>query len=78
MNPILRSITAGEFCRALERDGFKRTKSRKGHRIYRHPDGRKVEVAFHRSGQTFPPKTLAKMIQDAGWTEADLKRLKLY
>ncbi|MCS7274216.1 MAG: type II toxin-antitoxin system HicA family toxin [Candidatus Bipolaricaulota bacterium] len=47
------------------------------HQTYRHPDGRTVTVLFHRSGETFRPGTLRAMIKDVGWTEADLRRLKL-
>ena len=72
-----KNITANEFKHALERDGFKRTKKGGGHLIFRHPDGRRVSLAFHRPRDTFPPKTLKSMIQDAGWTEKDLRRLGL-
>ncbi len=73
-----KNITAIEFRRALERDGFKqRPKKKGGHLIFKHPDGRRVVLAYHRSGDTFPPKTLKAMIRDAGWTEEDLKRLGL-
>jgi hypothetical protein len=35
-------------------------------------------VTFHRPGETFPPKTLRSMIADqAEWTDADLRRLRL-
>ncbi len=72
-----KNITANELKHALERDGFKQTKKKGGHLIFRHTDGRRVVLAYHRSGNTFPPKTLKSMIQDAGWTEEDLKRLGL-
>jgi predicted RNA binding protein YcfA (HicA-like mRNA interferase family) len=38
---------------------------------------RSVTVTFHKSSDTFPPKTLKSMIAQAGWTEGDLVRLKL-
>lgn len=72
-----KNITANEFKHALERDGFKRTKKRGGHLVFRHPDGRRVILSFHRPQDTFPPKTLKSMIQDADWTEKDLRRLGL-
>lgn len=74
---LLKNITANEFRHALERDGFKQTKKKGGHLVFRHPDGRRVVLAYHRSSDTFPPKTLKSMIQDAGWGEGDLKRLGL-
>ena len=72
-----RNITARKFVRALMRDGFVLVRQKGSHRTYRHPDGRTVTVAFHRPGDTFRPGTLKAMIQDVGWTEADLRRLKL-
>lgn len=77
LSQATKNITARRLVSALKRDGFQLTTSRKGVLIFRHPDGRKVEVHFHHSGQTFPPKTLKAMIEDAGWTIEDLKRLKL-
>jgi predicted RNA binding protein YcfA (HicA-like mRNA interferase family) len=70
-----KNITAKEYRQALEKEGFKETKKRGGHLVLRHPDGRRVILAYHKSGDTFPPKTLKSMIQDAGWTEEDLRRL---
>lgn len=75
--PASKNITARRLVNALKRDGFQLTTSRKGVLIFRHPDGRKVEVHFHYSGQTFPPKTLKAMITDASWAIEDLRRLKL-
>jgi len=73
----IKNITAKRLINALRRDGFIITTSRKGILIFRHPDGRKVEIHFHHSGQTFPIGTLRAILQDAGWTVPDLKRLKL-
>jgi len=37
-----------------------------------------IIFSFHHSAKTFPPKTLKRIIEEqAGWTEADLRRLKL-
>jgi predicted RNA binding protein YcfA (HicA-like mRNA interferase family) len=72
-----RNVTARKFVRALLRDGFVFVRQKGSHQTYRHPDGRTVTVVFHRSGETFRPGTLKDMIGDAGWTEDDLRRLKL-
>jgi len=77
MIPEIKNVTAGKLVNALERDGFKRTIRKGGHRVYRHPDGRRVTVSFHHSGATFRPKTLSAMLEDAGWDEKDLRRVKL-
>ena len=74
----LRGVTTREVIRALGQDGFLLRRQTGSHRIYRHPDGRKVTVSFHRPGQTFRIGTLRRMIQDqAQWTAADLRRLGL-
>jgi predicted RNA binding protein YcfA (HicA-like mRNA interferase family) len=72
-----RGLSAREFIRALHADGFRLTRTRGSHRIYRHADGRRVVVAYHRLGDTFPIGTLKAMIEDIGWSEADLRRLGL-
>jgi predicted RNA binding protein YcfA (HicA-like mRNA interferase family) len=73
---ILRSLTAHEVGRALERDGFTFTRQRASHHRYAHPDGRRVTVPFTRSGETFAPGTLRSIIErQARWTADDLRRL---
>jgi predicted RNA binding protein YcfA (HicA-like mRNA interferase family) len=73
----LRNLTAREIISALIRDGFSFDRGDGSHQIYYHPDRRRVTVIFHGSGRTFTRKTLRSMIEQARWTEADLKRLKL-
>jgi predicted RNA binding protein YcfA (HicA-like mRNA interferase family) len=74
----LRSLTARKLIRALRKDGFYLDRKSGSHRQYPHPDGRRVTVSFHRSGDTFRSKILKIMLEDqAKWAEEDLKRLKL-
>ena len=74
----LHSLTAREIISALIRDGFSLRAQSGSHQRYRHANGRRVTVTFHRPGDTFPPKTLRSMIElQAKWTEDDLKRLGL-
>ncbi|HHT9118792.1 MAG TPA: type II toxin-antitoxin system HicA family toxin [Candidatus Hypogeohydataceae bacterium YC38] len=74
----LRSLTARELISALTRDGFILDRQFGSHQHYRHPDGRRVTVSFHRSGETFPLRTLKRIVEDqACWNENDLKRLKI-
>jgi predicted RNA binding protein YcfA (HicA-like mRNA interferase family) len=69
----LRSIAAREIISALIRDGLTFDRQSGSHQHYWHPDGRRVTVSFHHPGQTFPLKTLQRMVEDqAGWDEADL------
>jgi predicted RNA binding protein YcfA (HicA-like mRNA interferase family) len=72
----LRNITARNVISALLKDGFYIKSQSGSHQRYCHPDGRIVTVAFHRSSDTFPLKTLANMIEiQAKWNEDDLRRL---
>jgi predicted RNA binding protein YcfA (HicA-like mRNA interferase family) len=74
----LRRLTAREIISALIRDGFFLRARAGSHQRYRHPDGRRVTVSFHHPRDTFPFKTLKRMIEDqARWTEDDLRRLGL-
>ena len=76
MIKIRKSLTVREIVSALERDGFYLHHQRGSHRTYKKGHLR-VDVPYHRPGQTFPIKTLLSIIKDAGWAEDDLKRLKL-
>lgn len=74
----LRNLTAQKLIHALERDGFTFSRQSGSHQIYYRPDGRRVNVTFHHPSDTFPIKTLKRILEEeAGWTKADLKRLKL-
>jgi predicted RNA binding protein YcfA (HicA-like mRNA interferase family) len=78
LSRIRRTVTGRELVAALEADGFAWVRSRGSHRVYRHADGRRVVVAFHRPGATFPAGTLAAMVRAARWTDEDLERLGLH
>lgn len=73
----LRSLTARKLVNTLIKDGFHLDRESGSHHQFFHPIKGRVTVAFHHPGDTFPLKALKGIIQDAGWTEDDLKRLKL-
>jgi len=73
----LRSLTAKRIISAFPKDGFYLDRESGSHQQYLHPNKGRVTVSFHHPSDTFPPKTLKKIIQEAGWIEKDLKRLKL-
>lgn len=77
MIELRRGITAREFIRALHEEGFRLTRTRGSHHFYRHDDGRRAVVAYHRVSDTFPLGTLKGMVTDIGWSDADLRRLGL-
>ena len=74
----LRRLTARELIGALARDGFFLYAQRGSHQRYRHSDGRRVTISFHHPSDTFPPKTLKRIIEEqACWREDDLSRFGL-
>ena len=74
----LRNLPAREIVAALTHDGFPLDRQVGSHRHDLHQDRRRVTVSFHQPGDTFRRKTLHAIIElQAGWTEEDLKRLKL-
>ncbi|MGI8906625.1 MAG: type II toxin-antitoxin system HicA family toxin [Candidatus Sumerlaeaceae bacterium] len=78
MTRARRGVTAREFTRALEQDGFVHVRTSGSHQSFRHPEShRLVVVAAHRSSDTFAIGTLKRMIRDAGWTDENLQRLGL-
>jgi len=74
---LLRNVSTGRIIRALVREGFQFTQRQGSQRIYRHPDGRRVVIHYHRSSDTQPPYTLRNLLIGTRWTEDDLKRLGL-
>ena len=75
---LLRNLPVNQLIRALERDGFAlRRSTRTGGRIYAHPDGRLTVVHYHHGSDTLPRRTLKSVLEAAGWTENDARRLGL-
>jgi predicted RNA binding protein YcfA (HicA-like mRNA interferase family) len=62
---------------ALEHDGFQFTERQGSQRIYRHQDGRRVVIHYHKASNTLPPYVIRNLLVGTQWTEADLQRLKL-
>jgi predicted RNA binding protein YcfA (HicA-like mRNA interferase family) len=74
---LLRNVPTRRIVQALERDGFAFTERQGSQRIYRHPDGRRVVVHYHRGTDTLPPYVLRNLLIGTGWSEDDLRRLRL-
>ena len=73
----LKNKTTGELVAALSKDGFKLADKVRTERIYRHPDGRKVTIHYHRSSDTYGASLLKALLKDTEWSEEDMRRLKL-
>lgn len=74
---LLRNTPVRELEGALGRDGFTYRRSKGSGRLYRHPDGRRVVIHYHRGSDTLPLGTLRSVLGSARWSENDLRRLGL-
>jgi predicted RNA binding protein YcfA (HicA-like mRNA interferase family) len=74
---LLRNVPTRRIAQALVRDGFSFTERQGSQRIYRHPDGRRVVIHYHRATDTLTPYVLRNLLACTRWSEDDLRRLKL-
>ena len=73
----LKNKTAGDLISALEKDGWALDEKVRTERIYRHPDGRRVSIHYHAGRKFYGPGLLKSLLDNIGWSESDMKRLKL-
>ena len=71
----LKNTTAQAIISALGKDGWLEEESRKATLAYRKNSSR-IVIHYH-PNKTYGPKLLKALIDDIGWSESDLKRLKL-
>jgi len=71
----LKNITAGELSKALKNDQWFERASGGSALVYK-KGSRWVSIHSHPS-KTYGPSQLRDLFKDIGWTEPDLKRLKL-
>ncbi len=73
----IRSVTASELIRALERDGWAEDPDKNA--TYAYVKGECRVVIHYHSGKTYRgrEKTLEGILVKTGWTEDDLVRLRL-
>lgn len=75
---LLRNTPVRVLIRALQQDGFERTRARRtGGYFYVHPDGRRTVIHYHTGSETLARKTLGDVLRATQWTEEDLRRLGL-
>jgi len=72
----LKNKSPKDIMSALEKDGAALDISRGAVLVYRYRDGRRITIHFH-PGKIYGPKIIKGLIQDIGWKEKDLRRLKL-
>ena len=73
----LKNLTADDLISALKKSEWELEPGCKGAiQVYRNANADRVSVHYHPK-KTYGPKLLKALIEDIGWTEADLKKLKL-
>ena len=79
----IKGITAQKLIKALEKDTWtlEKKKGRQGKKgastlAYRHPNGNRVVIHFHPK-KTMSPRLLKQLLDQIGWSEEDLIRLRL-
>jgi len=75
----LKGLTASEIISALERDGWEPDPSSKGAilaYIKKGPPNSRITIHYHPK-KTYGAKLLTGLLEDIGWTEEDMRRLKL-
>lgn len=76
----LRSLTADELISALERDGWTKDPASRDATISYikngSPSNKRVVIHYH-PRKTYQPKLLKALLADIGWSESDMRRLKL-
>lgn len=71
----LRGITGKDLCKFLKKDGWDCSVNGGSQRFY--TKGEKT-VSIHYHGRTtYTPRLLKLLLSDIGWSEQDLKRLKV-
>jgi predicted RNA binding protein YcfA (HicA-like mRNA interferase family) len=75
----LKSTTADELIAALKRDGYRQDPASADATIafIKPAAGAKRIVIHYHPRKTYGPKLLKALLADIGWTEADMRRLKL-
>lgn len=61
----LRNTSVQSLIRALEGDGFTYRRRKGSARVYRHPDGRRTVIHYHRGRDTLPVGTLRSVLEGA-------------
>ena len=72
----LKNTTVEKLVKALKKDGWERDIGSGAVHVYRKGRDNRVTIHYHPK-KTYGANLLKALIADIGWSEADLKRLKL-
>lgn len=74
MSGRLPRVTADDITKALEKAGSTLARQSGSHRIYKHPEGKRATVPYHR-GKTLHPRVLTSILADADLSRDELIKL---
>ncbi len=72
----LKNKSADDLISALKKDGAILDTTRGSAQVYLYPDSKRIAIHYH-PHKTYGPALLKALIEDIGWKENDLRRLKL-
>lgn len=71
----LRNLSSDDLIAALKKDGW--DEDGKSGAVFAYKKGaNRVTIHYH-SGKTYGPKLLKGLLEDIGWSEKDMRKLKL-
>jgi len=73
----IKNLTADDLISALQRDGWKADERSGAFHPYVDPATHKRVIIHYHSRKTYGAKLLQGLLADIGWSEADMRRLKL-
>ncbi len=78
LEPIKESLE-GEFIKTLRRDGFYEDEAEGSSTVFLKlgPPRRRLAIHVHHKSDTMGPELLKTLLNNTGWDESDIKRLKL-
>ncbi len=72
----LKNITYDELEKAITKDGWIHDVSHGAVQVFRKSTGKRITLHYHPK-KTYQPGLLKALLKDIGWTENDMRRLKL-
>ena len=72
----LKNLSADRIVKALEKDGWIRDEGTGNIYVYLSPNKKRITIHYHPQ-KTYGPGLLKSLLEDIGWSETDMKRLKL-
>lgn len=73
----LKNLTADDLISSLKKDSWTKDETRGAILVFRSGDGKKRVGIHYHPKKTYGAKLLRNLLDDIGWSEDDMRRLKL-